>query len=282
MISASYVYNLFSVSPETSAMVQPVIPEVAKRYLEEYYHRLEERSRMRIVQLRKKKKRAVSFSQADQHKMNNHVWNTKELSRSVSSHHKRMSVDVDLLVGHSKTLSVHQPESPPAIQCTDSAIDIERGECVDGSLISSSQIPTLTFTTEAATKPRKAHKKNWKAGLLKRFMSDPAYFPSEAEVPPSPAVQLSKQQSSPILNLQFKLSRSRQGSFRQSDSELEEDLVIGNPSNNFSFPVVGTGQGEVDPGWPSTGHTMTRLSSPPQPIQRCIHTDSEGDSPTVD
>lgn len=88
---------------ETSKKVQPIPPEVGKQYLEEYYRNLDLwlAQKMQELSHQGKKKRAISFNQAD---MQHSKWN-KGSEHSSAGHgpqslrgpHRRMSVDVKLL-----------------------------------------------------------------------------------------------------------------------------------------------------------------------------------------
>ncbi len=187
--------------PETSTKVQPVSPKVAKRYLEEYYHRLEERSRVRIKELKKTKKRAISFNQADQQRPMKHMmWNTAlSLDRGggLGGHSRRMSVDVDLLLGQTKANRTNQPENP---RCNDPATDSNGARSQQEPHTSSSTSTLVTVTTNTApAKPKRGNKKKWKTGLLKRFVSEPTC--TEIKEKPSLDARLFKQKSSPVFSL---------------------------------------------------------------------------------
>ncbi len=86
----------------TSAVIKPVAADVAKHYIEAYYKKLEirlsELEKIKPVATSKKSKkkaanskRAISFNQADSHR-----------HKLTSGHPRRMSVDVDLLIGQDR------------------------------------------------------------------------------------------------------------------------------------------------------------------------------------
>ena len=84
----------------TSTKVRPVSPEVAKHYIEAYYKKLEARlAQLKVAKLVSKKtkkallpKRAVSHTDVQRQAMNGRRLH----------HPRRMSVDVDLLLGQNK------------------------------------------------------------------------------------------------------------------------------------------------------------------------------------
>lgn len=93
----------------TSTVVKPVPPDVAKHYIEVYYKKLE----LRLSELEKtapaptskkskkkssSSKRNISFNQSDSHRHH-------KLSGLGSRHPRRMSVDVNLLIGQNESQS---------------------------------------------------------------------------------------------------------------------------------------------------------------------------------
>lgn len=284
---------------ETSAVVRPVLPEVAKQFLENYYQRLEERSRLRIQQLKKKKKRAISFSQADHQRVRKPML-PLELSR-VGGHSRRMSVDVNLLLGQSKTLLCQQSHSSPP----------KGSNPVTGA--DNTEVTHLQDTPNILAafpaKAKKMQRKKWKTVIMRRFVSEPAYTTGEEgedeevfqmedcmdseedgrpDTPRSPLLwrwSWSKKHKAEIKrssSFQVKQSLTRQGSLRQCGSEFGDDLVIGNPSHKLSFSMVANepvGR-EVCHGWPQgrptrhPGHKRRRRSSLPEPVLCRLYTDS--------
>ena len=99
---------------ETSKKVQPISPEVAKQYLEEYYRNLDLWLAQRTQKLRHqgKKKRAISFNQADlqRSKWDQGSDHSSSAEHGPQSHHRRMSVDVRLLqMKHNSTALEKEP-----------------------------------------------------------------------------------------------------------------------------------------------------------------------------
>ena len=72
-------------------MVKPIAPAVAKQFIEDYYHKLNERLAVRVQKnpLQRKKKRTISFNSVD-------IQRPKKYQQR---HSRRASVDVDLLLG---------------------------------------------------------------------------------------------------------------------------------------------------------------------------------------
>ena len=112
-----FLFFLTITCTETSKMVQPISLEVAKQYLEEYYHNLDLWLAQKTQKLRHrgKKKRAVSFNQADlQHSKwdqgSDHSSSAEHGPQSLRGPHRRMSVDVRLLqMNHNSTALEKEP-----------------------------------------------------------------------------------------------------------------------------------------------------------------------------
>ena len=110
---------------ETSTKIKSIAPEVAKQFLEDYYHKL----KLRVEKMQtdehgrgggrggksKAKRRCVSFNQADlqKHKMKG---GSSEV-REPRTHIRRMSVDVGLFLGQ-KGLQVKSCKSPQELSPT--------------------------------------------------------------------------------------------------------------------------------------------------------------------
>ena len=109
-----------SIAIETSTMIKPIAPEVAKQFLEDYYQKLAVRTekglghdlgrRARSSKVSKSKRRGVSFNQADLQK--NKMKGLGSEVRDNSTHIRRMSVDVGLFLGQ-KGLQVKSGSKSP-------------------------------------------------------------------------------------------------------------------------------------------------------------------------
>ena len=105
---------------ETSTKIKPIAPEIAKQFLEDYYHKLALRTEMRLTDdsagrrsrgsKSKAKRRCVSFNQTDLQR-NKTKGMSCELGRETCTHIRRMSVDVGLFLGQ-KGLQVKSGGSP--------------------------------------------------------------------------------------------------------------------------------------------------------------------------
>ena len=82
--------------------MRPISPEVAKKFLEDYYYKLELRTVQKISQLTRKKKRTTSFNQVDLQR-NKLLSGRNHVLDDAGVHNRRMSVDVGLLLGQTKT-----------------------------------------------------------------------------------------------------------------------------------------------------------------------------------
>lgn len=98
----------FNVTTEISTKIKPIAPEVAKLFLEDYYHKLALRTEMRLSDdsagrrsrgsKSKAKRRCVSFNQTEPQR-NKTKGMSCGLGRETRTHIRRMSVDVGLFLG---------------------------------------------------------------------------------------------------------------------------------------------------------------------------------------
>ena len=95
-----------NITTETSTKIKPIAPEVAKQFLEDYYHKLALRTEKRLSDdsgrrsrgsKSKAKRRCVSFNQTDLQR--NKMKGTSSEGRETCTHIRRMSVDVGLFLG---------------------------------------------------------------------------------------------------------------------------------------------------------------------------------------
>ena len=118
---------------ETSKKVQPISPDMAKQYLEEYHHNFGLWLAQRTQNHRHhgKKKRAISFNQADlQHSKwdqgSDHSSSAEHGPQGLRGPHRRLSVDVRLLqMKHNSTALEKEPScaeetkvTPPSCEIT--------------------------------------------------------------------------------------------------------------------------------------------------------------------
>lgn len=207
-------------------MVRPVCPEQAKRYLEEYFHQLELRSEQRIRQ--RKKKRALSFSQADLQRrklqLPPHSGVRLQDSAIRGCHSRRMSVDVGLMLGQAMIHNHSLQQSQVGRSAGDTGEHYLAHTCCDNNCSplrpvstgdsSGSLTADLTArpsachthgtvslppqkTVECAAATPKHKKKKWRMGLMKRFGS---HEEPQGDTGKQPAIR--KQQSSPSLACQ--------------------------------------------------------------------------------
>lgn len=112
------ITKLLIVATETSTMIKPIAPEVAKRFLEDYYHKLAVRTlkglthdferRSKSGKMSKAKRRCSSFNQAD---LQRNKTKGSEV-RETRTHIHRMSVDVGLFLGQKGLQAKAESRSP--------------------------------------------------------------------------------------------------------------------------------------------------------------------------